>query len=247
MAGPLQAVTFDFWNTLVRDDSGAARGRRVDAWMGLLEGEGAALEREAINAAFAESFEIFQRHWKDNLAYDAVDAVNFVLGRLALDPPSTLRDELVAALTDPRPEHDPALTDNVAACLARLKERGVRIGIICDVGLTPSRTLRRFLDGHGVLGHFDHWSFSDEVGTFKPDPVIFRHAMAGLGVDDPATMAHIGDLRRTDVLGSNAMGMTSVRYAGVFDDEADPLLGIAGEADHTIADHADLPEVLGLA
>jgi len=37
-------VTFDFWNTLIREDSGAL-DRRTDAWLGLLEGEGIALER----------------------------------------------------------------------------------------------------------------------------------------------------------------------------------------------------------
>ena len=38
------------------------------------------------------------------------------------------------------------------------------------------------------------------------------------------------------------MGMASVRYAGVFDDETQP----EPEADHVIAHHDDLPKVLGL-
>ena len=67
-----------------------------------------------------------------------------------------------------------------------LKASGVRIGIICDVGMTSSQTLRARLEDFGVLGLFDHWSFSDEVGCFKPFPPVFEHAMAGLGVDDPA-------------------------------------------------------------
>ena len=111
------------------------------------------------------------------------------------------------------------------------------------MGITPSRTLRPFLDGHGLLGYFDHWSFSDEVGVFKPDPVIFEHAMSGLGVDDPADLAHVGDLRRTDIAGANAMGITSVRYAGVFDDPGVDL-------DHPGARHAvakDFPQCSAVA
>jgi FMN phosphatase YigB (HAD superfamily) len=247
MAALPVAVTFDFWNTLIRDDSGA-RDRRVDAWLGLLEGEGMALERERVGDAFSVSWKVFQEHWAANRVYGAPDAVSDVLEHLGLTPPPGLHDALLAVLTDPDPEHDPQPTDNIAACLTALKQADVRLGIICDVGLTPSRTLRRYLDGHGLLGYFDHWSFSDEVGTYKPDPAIFHHAHAGLGVDDPTHAAHVGDLRRTDIAGAKALGITAVRYSGVFDDpgaEADGTDQIEG--DHVLADHADLPASLGLA
>ena len=246
MPGPPAAVTFDFWNTLIREDSGAL-DRRVDAWFGLLEGEGIALERERIGEAFAASWKTFQEHWKANRVYGAPDAVSDLLGHLGLDPPDELQEALAEVLTDPRPEHDPLPTDNIEGCLARLKDAGVRIGIICDVGLTPSRTLRRYLDGHGLLRYFDHWSFSDEVGTFKPDPAIFRHAHAGLGIDDASLTAHIGDLRRTDVAGAQALGIVAVRYSGVFDDPGSAKDGTDRiEGDHVLSDHALLAAALGL-
>ncbi|MEZ5258385.1 MAG: HAD-IA family hydrolase [Ilumatobacteraceae bacterium] len=95
---------------------------------------------------------------------------------------------------------------------------GVRLGIICDVGFTPSPVLRTMLERHGVLGYFDAWSFSDEVGWYKPAAQIFAHAMASLGVEAQES-AHVGDLRRTDVAGALASGMTvMVRYHGVHDD-----------------------------
>lgn len=243
--GPPAAVTFDFWNTLIREDS-RSRDRRVDAWLGLLEGEGVALEREQLGAAFAASWTTFSRRWIENQVYGAGDAVAEILDHLGQDPPPAVRTALVEVLTDPHPDHDPRPTDNVGQCLAELRGAGVRIGIICDVGLTPSRTLRRYLDGHGLLELFDHWSFSDEVGTFKPDPRIFRHALDGLGVSDPAAAAHVGDLRRTDIGGAQAFGITAVRYTGVFDDPGSPDDGTDRiEADHVVADHADLPRTLG--
>ena len=104
-----------------------------------------------------------------------------------------------------------------------LKDAGVRIGIVCDVGMTASPTLRERLDMFGVLRYFDHWSFSDEVGCFKPWPAVFEHALAGLGVDDPSSAAHVGDSLRTDVAGAQAMGMTAVRYTYFFD--APPTTG----------------------
>jgi len=240
-------VTFDFWNTLIREDS-QARDRRVDAWLGLLEGEGVALEREHVGQAFTASWKTFQEHWMANRVYGPSDAVADVLSHLGLTPPAGVHDALVEVLTDPSPEHDPLPTGSIDVCLAQLKGAGVRLGIICDVGLTPSRTLRRYLDGHGLLRYFDHWSFSDEVGTFKPDPAIFRHAHAGLGVDDPTRSAHVGDLRRTDIAGAQALGIVAVRYSGVFDDPGSAADGTDQvQADHVLADHADLPAALGIS
>ena len=106
--------------------------------------------------------------------------------------------------------------------------------------------LRDYLDEHGVLHHFDHWSFSDEVGVYKPHRAIFEHALAGLGVT-PDRAAHIGDLRRTDIAGALDMGMLALRYRGVHDDvgdvgELDDLV----EGDHVVDDHAELPRLLGV-
>ena len=55
-------------------------------------------------------------------------------------------------------------------------DAGLRIGIVCDVGLTGSPTLLAHLEHHGLADHFDHWSFSDVVGVYKPAPEIFAHA-----------------------------------------------------------------------
>jgi putative hydrolase of the HAD superfamily len=243
---PPKVVTFDFWNTLIRADADP-RDRRVDAWLGVLEGEGIALERSRLHEAVGESWGAFLAAWRNNTTYGAADAVDDVLGQLGLTPPPAVRSALVEVVTDPSPEHHPLPTEHIEECLGTLRAAGIRIGIICDVGLEPSTTLRRFLDGHGLLGYFDHWSFSDEVGTFKPDPAIFHHALDGLGGADPRDAAHIGDLRRTDVAGALALGITAVRYTGVFDDKGKADDGTADvEADIVLADHADLATALGL-
>jgi len=102
--------------------------------------------------------------------------------------------------------------------------------------------LRRYLDHHGLLQHFDGWSFSDEVGCYKPDPRIFAHARDSLGVDASVPMAHVGDLRRTDVAGARRSGWRSVRYRGFYDDDSE-----LAEADVVIAAHSELVGALGIA
>ena len=132
--------------------------------------------------------------------------------------------------------------DDAADVLSAVAANGVVVGVVSDTALATGRHLRTFLDAHGILQHVTFAAFSDEVGVYKPDPAIFRAALDGLGIDDPTTVAHVGDLRRTDVAGARAMGMSTVRFRGVVDDPEDGT-----EADHVIDRLADLPRVLGLA
>ena len=237
----VRAVTFDFWDTLVRSDTAAFRLARRIAVAEELARHGLPAEHDAIEAAFDEAWRRFDAAWGLNEQFTGHQAAETVLEVLGHDPEPAVRKLLVEAYLGANGEVQTELTPNVADAIRRLKAAGIRIGIICDVGLTPSTTLRHILDRHGVLGLFDHWAFSDEVGTYKPDPAIFRHALDGLGGVDPAEAAHIGDLRRTDVAGALGMGILALRYVGVTDD--DPSHG--PEADVVVADHADLPRLVG--
>lgn len=242
----IEAITFDFWNTLISADSAGIRDRRLTAWLGLLAGEGFELEGDTVHTAMRHAGSQFDAHWRRNERYDAQRAVDDILAHLGLDPSPAVRADLLATITDPDPAHDPQPAPHIGDALEALRSAGVRIGIICDVGLTPSPTLRRFLAGHGMLEHFAHWSFSDEVGTFKPDPAIFAHAHQGLGGVDPARTAHVGDLRRTDIAGAQGVGAFAVRYTGIYDDPGNADEGtLQVEGDAVVADHAHLLDALG--
>jgi len=241
----IRAVTFDFWHTLLAEHPGTMRGMQLDRWVRLLARAGAPRERSDIEAAFAKNWQRFEEHWWSNTGqYTASDSVLFVTGELSVD----LTDDLLSELTDSFRVVGEAAELEVApgleACVRALRDAGVRLGIVCDVGLTPSPTLRGRLERLGVLDAFDAWSFSDETGVFKPAPEAFRAALDPLGVD-PRDAAHIGDNERTDITGANALGMVSVRYQGLL--RVTGLLeGLRfdGLADHVIDDLATLPEVL---
>lgn len=244
----MKAVTFDFWNTLIDADTAGIRDRRLTAKLGVLAEAGFDLDGTVVGDAMRHASGRFDASWRVNQYYGAQHAVDDIIDHLGIDASPELRAGLLASIVDPDPAHDPHPTPNIEAALDGLRSRGIRIGIICDVGLSPSVTLRRFLTGHGLLGYFDHWSFSDEVGTFKPDPAIFDHALAGLGGIDPSDAAHVGDLRRTDVAGALGRGVFAVRYSGIYDDPGNAEEGTdAVEGDAVIADHADLLSALGLA
>jgi putative hydrolase of the HAD superfamily len=239
----VEAVTFDFWNTLAYEMRGHLRGRRVEAWAGLLEDAGFALERADLEAVYDGAWEAYVAAWKANEQFLAAQAAEHIIERLGFEVSDDVRVKLVDAFSRAGEEAEIHLADGVEDCLRTLKGAGVKLGIICDVGFTPSSALRDHLIRHGVLPLFDHWSFSDEVGAYKPSPVIFQHALDGLGAPAPERVAHVGDIRRTDVAGALAMGMVSVRYTGISDDDTQP----EPEAHHVISRYAELPATLGLA
>jgi putative hydrolase of the HAD superfamily len=241
---PYDAVTFDYWHTIFRaPDPSESKGRRAE-WVAAVlrrfELEIADVQlREAIDGVARAA----HQSWIDNRQYYAAEASADLLELLEIEAEAELLDAVITSFNggDEPPVVEP--TVNIDLALTGLRARGLRVGIVCDVGMAPSTLLRRHLESHGLLAHFDHWSFSDEVGVFKPHPAIFEHALSGLGVDDPTRAVHVGDLRRTDVAGAQAMGMTAVRYRGSNDDPGEPG---DPEGDHVIDDHADLVHVLGL-
>jgi len=237
------AITFDFWNTLAFEEIGALAARRHVAWLGLLEEAGIAVDPDQLWAAFGSAWEAHSAAWKDNRQYLADEAAAHALERLGVDVPDELATRLTATFAGAGEGFELRLTSGIEGCLRALAGAGVKLGIVCDVGFTAGVHLRAFLDRRGLLPLFDGWAFSDEVGVYKPAAGAFRHALEQLGGVPAEEAAHVGDLKRTDIAGARAFGMRAIRYVGVFDD-AD---GDGPEGDLVLADHAELPTVLGLA
>lgn len=245
----IQAVTFDYWDTLVSEgngidaeEEGSIRAGQRRRWSEILADAGMIVDDLAIERAFDRNWVLFHERWRSNVQHGPPEATPVICELLGVDPPAAVRSALVESFAEAGRAAPLRLADRVEPTLSSLKEAGVRIGIVCDVGMTSSPTLRERLDMFGVLELFDHWSFSDEVGCFKPWAGVFRHALDGLGVHEPARAAHVGDNRRTDVAGAHAMGMIAVRYTGFFDDPSSS----GDEADHVLDDHAKIPAALGI-
>ena len=233
-----EAITFDFWNTLVLETT-EALDRRKALWAELLAEEGFDVSSERLNDAFKHGWEQFDKRWRANEQSSVVDVTADVITNLALPIGNDLQDRLAAAYLEAS-EHTPRLLlPQVEQTLDRLQSSGIRVGVICDVGTVPSAVIQGWLRDLDVHHYVDHFSFSDEVGVYKPHPDIFRHALDGLGVADPTRAAHIGDLKRTDVAGARAAGMTSIRYAGARADDSE-----GADADHVIDRHTALFDIL---
>jgi putative hydrolase of the HAD superfamily len=129
-------------------------------------------------------------------------------------------NELMAALEEEMLKREVLAMSGSRELLLALRRAGIRRALICDTGFSPGPIVRKLLDRVGLLELLEVSVFSEEVGAPKPDARAFAAALGGLGV--PAAGAvHVGDLRRSDIAGAHAAGMSAVRFRGHNDDAGD--------------------------
>ncbi|MFE6360819.1 HAD family hydrolase [Streptomyces sp. NPDC057806] len=89
---------------------------------------------------------------------------------------------------------------DAADVLSALRERGIGVGVISNIGWD----LRPVFREHGLDPFVDAYVLSFEHGIQKPDPRLFRAACAALDAD-PRDVLMVGDDRRADA-GAAALG-----------------------------------------
>jgi putative hydrolase of the HAD superfamily len=234
----IEAVTFDFWNTIARVPTGAMTEARERAVAAACESNDVAVEAELLTRSLEQLGLDWERSWARGHHLHPRDAAESLVRALGVD--GAAREMVAEAFLGAGREVELELAPDIGACLEALRRREIRLGIVCDVGFSGGELLRELLDWEGLLDHFSGWAFSDEVGHYKPAPQIFEAALESLAAE-PASALHVGDLRRTDVAGAAAHGMRTARYRGMNDEgEAD-----AGpEAEFVVDSHGELLDVI---
>ncbi len=97
------------------------------------------------------------------------------------------------------------LYDDVLPVLARLRARGIKLGLISN----NDRDVEPICDELCLLPHLSVALSSAIVGCEKPDQRIFAAALEAVGV--PAHQAiHVGDQYHSDIVGAQGAGITPV-------------------------------------
>lgn len=233
----IEAVTFDFWNTIARVPAGAMTAARRLAVAEACAGFEVEVEPKLLAAALEEVGQSWERSWGEGVHLHPREGAEMLVRVLGVEDAA---GQMVAeAFLEAGRQVELELAAGIGAALEALGERGVRVGIVCDVGFTGGGLLRDLLAEKGLLEHFDGWSFSDETGHYKPAPQAFETALDALGAR-PGEAIHVGDLRRTDIAGASALGMRTARYRGMHDDPDES--GV--EADFVLDSHLELVEVV---
>lgn len=199
MTEAIELLLLDVGNTLAFLDMHAvaavarAEGRAVDAEV-LARAEGRAKRRYEQQLAHGVSHE---EGWGLYLAT--------LLEEDGVDPAAARA--LIAPL---RRAHDVfnlwrRVPEGLDAALDRIRARGMRVAIVSN----SEGRLPELLERLGLARHFESIVDSHFEGVRKPDPEIFRRALAR--ADVPAERAiYLGDIPGVDVVGANAAGIRAV-------------------------------------
>ncbi|GHB28708.1 hydrolase [Streptomyces viridiviolaceus] len=203
----MAAVLFDFSGTLFRIESTDAWLNAVLAAAGLtLPGPELAETARALQYAGAQPGGALPQSVPDDLA-DVWEL---------RDRSSALHRAAYTGLSRRIPLPDPGLHDalyerhmtpaawspypDAAEVLRTLRERGIAIGVVSNIGWD----LRPVFREHGLDRYVDAYVLSYEHGIHKPDPRLFATACSALGADPRLTLM-VGDDRKADG-GAAALG-----------------------------------------
>lgn len=247
MANGIRAITFDLWDTMVRDNSDEPRrlarglGTKSEDRRRILH---ATLDRAApisfatVATAYDVADAAFNKVWKEHhVTWTQRERLHVLLAGLGRTLPEDAFDRVVAEIEDMEIDVPPDTVAGIDAALAELAGR-YKLCVISDAIVSPGRVLRRLLAHHGLEKYFDGFVFSDEIGCSKPNPRMFHAAAEQLGVD-LGRMVHIGDRDHNDVKGPQALGMKAVLFTGVRDVDEKTT-----SADAICRDLAELPAIV---
>lgn len=221
----IQAITFDFWDTLVADDSDEKRRAalglptkpqaRLQLLVDDITQNHPTITPEQIAEAFKFANDRFRHAWKNehhtpSVAARLKNAYDFL--RIPLTPGFA---DVVRKVEDMEVMIPPNFVPGVNETLNELAKH-YTLAIISDTIHTTGKGLRTLMQRQGILDCFRVFVFSDEVGASKPSPVVFERASKELGVP-LAQMVHVGDRESNDVEGPLAMGMKAILYTEVID------------------------------
>lgn len=229
----IQALTFDFWDTIAIDDSDEPKRARLglpskaDARVQLFVEHIAHHYPDIPPRRAAEAYrcanERFRHDWHNNHHTPSVYLrLYYAYEFLGLTPPPgkfarLVREvnEVARAIETMEVRIPPDFAPHVHWALQTLSQE-YTLAIISDTIHTTGRGIRHLLYEQGLLSYFKHFLFSDELGVSKPSAAVFRRACLQLGLP-PSMVVHVGDRESNDVEGPLSIGMRAVLYTGIVD------------------------------
>ena len=198
---PLECVLFDAGDTLLAP-APSFQGRFV----AVAAAHGLPLEEAAVDAAVAAA--VREAAWPSDWTDPATQRdfwtgfYRDVLTGLGHTGDGQLAEALFRAFSDPAAYR---LFDDVRPALDELAARGLKLGVVSNF----EPWLEEVLALQGIADRFVAVAISGTLGVAKPDPEIFKAALAEAGAD-PAATVHVGDQLVNDVAAARAVGITPV-------------------------------------
>ncbi len=233
---PIKAITIDYWNTLFDSSNGKKRNDyRIRALIQQVDKFGLVFKRHQLDEAMKASWEYFNSIWiNESRTPSTAETVGFFWRYLKLPEDAASLKIIADAFADSILAYPPRLMAGAKDAVAKLSAE-YKLAIISDTGFSPGTILRGLMRDNGIEDYFTAFSFSDETGVAKPDPLAFTNALQQLHCFSGEAV-HIGDIEFTDIMGAKKIGMKAIRFKGdltPFTINENPVETIAdAEAEH---------------
>lgn len=215
---------------------------RLDGFQRTLTAAGASVGRGALERGYEASGAFLARVWAGDRDVTAEEHVRAILSGADPSLPQRLTPSTLSALLDayagPALLVPPTVDPDALAALTALRARGLTLAVVSNTMRTPGATLRRLLAHFGLLQHFAHTTFSDEVGIRKPAPEIFWQTLRAVG-GEAESAVHVGDDPVLDVCGARGAGMRVIQVGTRRSRRAPEI-----QPDSTIPGLATLPDAI---
>ncbi|MBC7075805.1 MAG: HAD family hydrolase [Syntrophomonadaceae bacterium] len=209
----LQAITFDFWNTLYKlsahKEVASKRAWDVKEALGELGFDFSVAEISAVFKATWEKAYFYQRVYGKEIGPRG--HIKEILKQIGVTLGTDAEEKVYSAYTGTLLEMPPEVNHGVSEILSLFSQR-FKLAVICNTGVTPGIILRKIMARDGIIDWFDFLVFSDEVGFAKPSEKIFQYTLKNLNMGNNNAV-HIGDDAITDVIGAKKAGMKAAWLA----------------------------------
>jgi len=204
----IEAISFDLWNTLFENKFYS--DIRLKNFTEFLKERKISYSLEDVRSAFNLGLKLSNINL-ENINYrhiyteERISEVLQILDiRLTNSDKRLITDEFERTmLTEP-----PSLKTGVKQTLEELSSN-YKIGLISNTGITPGSIIKKVFKEYNILNFFQILVFSDEIGFYKPCPILFKTAIKKFNCR-PSNVIHIGDILETDVKGAKQCDMKAI-------------------------------------
>lgn len=208
----IQAITFDLWNTIFNNRFYTEM--RLHWFSQFLNEKGISQSEIDIENTFKFGLHLHKRNFENNYHIYTKDRILEVLKILKIDLSKKDKAIIKKEFEEVMLIAPPSLKKGTRQTLETLSS-DYKIGLISNTGITPGRIIIKVLQEYNILQYFQVKIFSDEIGYYKPHPILFNKALKKLECD-PRNAIHIGDILETDVKGAKECNMHTIWFNDSF-------------------------------
>ena len=127
-------------------------------------------------------------------------------------------------------QREPVEVPGATTCIEAVAAAGASLGVISNIWAPYAAGFRRACPA--IVPRIESWHLSYEVGIAKPDPALYRAALAAVDTK-PERAVMVGDSFEKDIVPALALGMGAIWVPGATTTSQDSATVAFGEHDPT--------------